>query len=183
MQVQGLPVQCSPRASSVRLRFGNTNLSPQRWSSARVLVQEGLGHPWPSTRLRRRPREGEGWSPRTETLCPAPAGGGARSSDKRVGQCRAGCGPDSQSGAGGAERAGRRGAGAWGTRGATHLGPTPAVGPGPACPGPGWRSRRSRLRAVRCSGPSPRLRAHWEGGPGVGPAAPPPWPPADRHHP
>ena len=90
-------------------------------------------------------RENEQWSARTATRLRLSLGAEPDLSGRPADQYRAGSGPDNQSGAGGAGLAGRRIAGASRRRQAAGLSPTPAVGPGPACPCPGWQSERSAV--------------------------------------
>ncbi|XP_055269253.1 putative uncharacterized protein ASB16-AS1 [Moschus berezovskii] len=134
-------------------------------------------------------RENEQWSARTETRLPLSLGAEPDLSGRPADQCRAGSGPDSQSGAGGEGLAERRIAGASQRRQAAGLSPTPAVGPGPACPCPGWQSGCGRCdvtgtaqevhpgRADLGSDPPPPTL----GPGGSSPTLPPS--PAGRHHP
>lgn len=86
----------------------------------------------------------------SENITRLPLGAEPGPSDRQADQCRAGSGPDSQSGPGGAEPAGRRRAGASRAREAARLGPTPAVGPDPAHPRQAGRTRASGCG--QCSG-------------------------------
>ena len=89
--------------------------------------------------------EDEQWSARAATRVPLSLGAEPDLSGRPEDQCRAGSGPDSQSGAGGAGLAGTKIAGATRRRQAAGLSPTPAVGPGPGCRCSGWQSERSAV--------------------------------------